>query len=54
MGCPCSHGGHFVDPEARTALRLWIEAAQEIRATCGNLVEFDALIAGQRARLDAM
>lgn len=52
---PC-YGGpcHFVDPEVFAALRDWLNAANAVRSTCRNLREFDALIAGQRARLDAM
>ena len=51
---PC-YGGpcRFVDPEKFAPLRDWLAAAEHVRQTCGNLVEFDA-IASQRARLDAM
>ena len=52
---PCYGGScHFIDPEKFTALRDWLDAAHAVRPTCGNLVEFDTLIAGQQARLDAM
>ena len=55
LSWPCTHGAcHFVDPEKFVPLRDWLTAAEHVRPTCGNLVEFDALIAGQRARLDAM
>ncbi len=55
LSWPCTHGGcHFVDPEAFMALRDWLGAADAVRPTCGNLVEFDVLIAGQRARLETM
>lgn len=50
-GWPCSHGGcHFVDVNAFAALDRWLEAAEAVRATCGNLEAFDALIAEQRKR----
>ena len=36
---------------AREQIENWIRAAERIRSACENLVEFDALIAAQRARL---
>jgi len=48
---PCSDGHcRFVDADAVRALNDWIEAAESIRSTCGNLEEFDSLIAGQKKR----
>ena len=49
---PC-YGGpcHFVDPDKIKPLEWWIEAAESIRPTCGNLEEFDLLIAAQKKRL---
>ena len=55
LSWPCTHGARrFVDPEKFVPLRDWLIAAEHVRPTCGNLVEFDALIASYRARLDAM
>jgi len=42
------------DPTETWAFLLSLAPIGEaIRPTCGNLVEFDALIAGQRARFEA-
>lgn len=52
QGWPCTQGGcHFVDPEKIKPLELWIAAAESARSTCGNLEEFDLLIAAQKKRL---
>jgi hypothetical protein len=48
LGGPC----RFVDADAVRALNEWIMAAESIRGTCGNLEEFDALIAAQKRRRD--
>jgi hypothetical protein len=49
---PCSSGYcRFVDVDAVVALNLWLAASESVRQTCGNLVEFDTLIAGQKKRL---
>ena len=46
LSWPCTHGAcHFVDPEKFVPLRDWLTAAEHVRPTCGNLVEFDALMA---------
>jgi hypothetical protein len=48
---PCNGGPcRFVDADAVKALNAWIMAAESIRSTCGNLEEFDALIAAQKKR----
>lgn len=55
LSWPCTHGScHFVDPEKFIALRDWLAAAEGVRPTCQNLVQFDARIAEQRARFEAM
>ena len=48
---PC-YGGpcRFVDTAALRALDAWLAAAESVRPTCGNLEEFDALIAAQKKR----
>jgi hypothetical protein len=48
---PC-YGGpcRFVDADAVAPLNSWIEAAESVRSTCGNLEEFDSLIATQKKR----
>ena len=39
-----------VDPEKIKPLNAWIAAAEAVRPTCGNLEEFDLLIAAQKKR----